>query len=120
MKTEHPTKASIILLVTLTFSLPFLGDCSRVRTPEDNVSALITKDGLKNIQTALELYKSEFGEYPETLEELLIKKGITRKDIIEDAWNRKYYYLKIDDGYTLFSAGKDKKYHTKDDIYPPD
>ena len=110
-------------LFSLIFFILFLGllsNCSRTSTPTDNVNALITKDSLKNIEIGLELYKREFGEYPETLDEWLIKKGITKKDIIEDAWGRKYYYIKVNDSYTLFSVGKDKKAHTQDDIHPPD
>ena len=111
-------KQCLILLVIFIPSLGLLSNCSQTTTPTDNINTLITKDSLKNIEIGLELYRREFGEYPETLDEWLIKKGITKKDIIEDAWGRKYYYIKVNDSYTLFSVGKDKKVHTQDDVHP--
>ena len=119
MKIKPSIKVSVLLFTILGFTLPFINSCTPANTVEDNVNALITKDGLNNIEIALELYRREFGEYPETLEELMKQKGITRKDILEDAWGRKYYYKKLEDSYILFSVGKDKKAHTSDDIYPP-
>ncbi len=92
--------------------------CNSKGTTKDNVNALVTRDGLKNVKIALELYRQEFGEYPKTLDELLIRKGITEKSIIEDAWGRDYHYTKIEDSYELFSVGRDRKPYTGDDIYP--
>jgi hypothetical protein len=120
MKMMVRIKKCLFLLVIFTPSIGFLSNCTQVKTPKDNINALITKDSLKNIEIGLELYRREFGEYPETLDEWLIKKGITRKNIIEDAWGRKYYYLKVNDSYTLFSVGRDKKAHTEDDVHPPE
>ena len=120
MKMMGTIKKCLFSLTILIPALGFLSNCSPASTPKDNVNALITKDGLKNIEIALKLYRREFGEYPVTLDELLIKMGITRKNIIEDGWGRKYYYLKVNDSYNLFSVGKDKKAHTQDDIHPPD
>jgi hypothetical protein len=117
MNCNRRAKVRILFFAALLTTLPFIGSCGHVRNPKDNVNALITKDGLKNIQIALELYRREYGEYPDTLEELMLKKGITRKDIIEDAWGQKYYYVRLNDSYILFSMGKDKKPHTMDDIY---
>ncbi len=67
---------------------------------------------------ALEGYKEEYGEYPEILDQILIQKNITEKEVIQDAWGREYRYFRIADGYVLFSLGRDGKPLTDDDIYP--
>ena len=105
--------AIILFLLTLNF-----GSCKGKYT-KDTVNIFITKDNFENIMLALELYKNEFGEYPNTLDELLQRKGITERSIIEDAWGRKYYYEKLKDSYKIFSLGPDGKPFTNDDIYPP-
>jgi len=112
-------KIFIFLLLISCFAIVILPACNPKGTPEDSVNILITKDGLKNISIALELYNKEFGQYPETLDELLLKKGISDKSIIKDAWGKPYYYKKIGDGYQLFSMGKDGKPFTKWDIKLP-
>lgn len=92
--------------------------CNSKGTTKDNVNALVTRDGLKNVKIALELYRQELGEYPVTLDELLIRMGITEESIIRDAWGYDYHYTKIEDTYELFSVGRDKKPYTGDDVHP--
>ena len=89
-------------------------------SPADSVSTLVTKDGLDTVEVALKLYRKEYGEYPETLEEILIKKGIAERDVIEDGWGREYRYIKMGESYELFSMGRDGRPYTNDDIYPDD
>jgi len=98
--------------------VPFFNACDSKGTTTDSVNVLITKTTLKNLTIALELYKKEFGEYPRTLDELLVRKGITERSIIEDAWGRPLHYVKISNSYALFSAGRDKKPFTDDDVLP--
>jgi hypothetical protein len=107
-------KASMYLIIAL-----LLFSCNGKESPRGSVNAIITRDGLKTMQVALELYKKEHGEYPELLEEILINKGITDRSIIKDAWGREYYYIKLGSGYVIFSKGHDGKPYTDDDIYPP-
>ena len=111
-------KKFIYLLVLSIASLIILTSC-KGKTSKDTVNAFITRDSFKNITLALELYKKEFGIYPKTLDEFLQRKGINDRSIIEDAWGREYYYVRLKDGYKLFSLGPDGKAFTKDDIYPP-
>ena len=108
-----------ILILIFCLLLLFLFTYNSKGTTTDSVNILITRGGLKNITLALELYKREFGEYPETLDELLIKKGITDRSIIEDAWGHTYHYVKLEEDYILFSNGRDKKPYSSDDIHPP-
>jgi len=123
LKMSHMIQKRKIITLFLYFFL-FLAvllsavACNAKGTPKDSVNILITKDGLKTMQIALELYKNEFGKYPETLEEILRYKGITEQQIIEDAWGREYHYLRLGKTYVLFSKGRDGKSFTEDDIYP--
>ncbi len=105
----------VILLITFLIVIP----TCKGKSTKDTVNVFVTKDNFKNILLALELYKKEFGNYPRTLDELLVRKGITDKSIIEDAWGREYYYVRLKNGYKIFSLGPDGKPFTKDDIYPP-
>jgi len=107
-----------LLLLTILPCVVLHSSCNSKGTTKDIVNAHITRESLKNVQIALELYSKEFGSYPETLDELLIRKGITERSIIEDAWGRTYHYVKIGDSYNLFSTGRDGKPFTSDDIHP--
>jgi|GEM_PF-2429996 len=108
----------IIIMMFSLLLVPLFNACNSKGTTTDSVNVLITKTTLKNLTIALELYKKEFGEYPRTLDELLMRKGITERSIIEDAWGRPLHYVKISNSYALFSAGRDKKPFTKDDVLP--
>lgn len=113
-------KLFILLKVLILLIAPFLVfTCNSKGTIEDSVNVLVTQDALKNLTIALELYRKESGRYPKSLEELLIKKGISERSIIEDAWKQPYYYLKTEGSYTLFSLGRDGKPFTRDDVKPP-
>ena len=108
-------------IIPLCISIALLwSGCDSKGTTKDIVNAHITRTGLKNVKIALSLYRTEFGEYPVTLDELLMRKGISERSIIEDAWGRTYYYVKIEDTYSLFSKGRDGKPYTSDDIHPPE
>jgi hypothetical protein len=106
-----------VILVSL-FLGPFLNGCNPKGSPGDSVNILITKSGLKVMVVALEGYREEYREYPEILDQILIRKNITEREVIQDAWGRDYRYVKIADGYVLFSLGRDGKPFTDDDIYP--
>lgn len=97
----------------------FTTACGSKGTTENNINRIITKEGLKNMKIALELYKKEYGEYPNSLSEFLERKGIKDKSLIQDAWGRPYFYTRRDSNYEIFSVGRDKKPFTKDDVHPP-
>ena len=105
-------------VLLLAVCLPAAGCHAPRNSPADSVSILLTKDGLHTVEVALELYKKEYGAYPETLDEILMKKGITEREVIEDGWDREYRYIKMGPEYVLFSMGRDGKAYTDDDIYP--
>jgi hypothetical protein len=108
---------TVIIFLCISITLLYSG-CGTKGTTKDIVNAYVTRSGLKNMKIALELYRNEFGEYPETLDELLMRKGITERSIIEDAWGNTYHYVKKGDTYDLFSNGRDGKPFTSDDIHP--
>jgi hypothetical protein len=118
-------RRTILLLFTAGVLFGLLFGCDREEgarsySPRDSVNRLITRDGLKAMTIALELYKQEFGAYPDTLEEILRNKDIDDESVIHDAWGREYHYVKLGGEYSLFSPGKDGKPFTDDDIYPED
>ncbi len=112
------TRYTLLVLLSLLIFLIITLSCNSKGTTKDIVNAHISRESLKNVGIALELYRNEFGSFPETLDELLLRKGITEHSIIEDAWGRTYHYMKIGDSYEIFSTGRDGKPFTKDDIHP--
>jgi len=107
------------VLPVLFLSLALLNGCGKGRNASGPANTFITRESLGNVKLAIELYRREFGEYPESLDGLLSRKSIGDKRIIQDAWGRKYHYARSGDGYVLFSKGGDGEPYTKDDVYPP-
>jgi hypothetical protein len=103
----------------LLLSLALLNGCGKGKNASTHTNIFITRESLANVKLAVELYRREFGEYPDSLDGLLSRKSIGDKRIIQDAWGRKYHYARSGDGYVLFSKGGDGEPYTKDDVYPP-
>lgn len=108
---------ALLLLCTLVPSALAAG-CRRGSTVEDEVNRLITRDGLRTMQIALELYRRETGRYPGSLEDILRHKNIDDRTVIEDAWGNRYHYTLLNGEYVLFSMGSDGRPFTGDDIHP--
>ncbi|MFW6180898.1 MAG: type II secretion system protein GspG [Spirochaetota bacterium] len=106
-----------LLLCLLAQPAPSAGS-RRGSTVQEEVNRLITRDGLRTMQIALELYRRETGAYPRDLEEILRHKNITERSVIQDAWGNPYHYTRLDGTYQLFSVGADGKAFTGDDIHP--
>jgi hypothetical protein len=89
------------------------------RTLEQQMS----RTELNTIFRYVEFYKIEHGVYPDSLEEMdLRKNNILITDPVQ-VWghNRKmvnFFYRKVGDKYWLFSVGWDGKPFTQDDIFP--
>jgi hypothetical protein len=98
--------------------LPAAGCRDEYHSVDDSVKKMVTRSGLQTIDLAVRLYHGERGRYPETLDEILRSKNISDRSLIEDAWGREYYYERLDNGYVLFSPGKDGEPFTVDDVYP--
>lgn len=107
-----------LMILSIIIILILLVSCGKKTSPKNSVNRLITIDGLKTIVIGLDLYKKEFGDYPDSLGEFLRDKNIADRKVIEDGWGREYHYTKTGDRYVLFSNGSDGKPFTDDDIHP--
>ena len=80
-----------------------------------------TKTTLQNFQMFLMNYKTEKGEYPKSLDEL-VKAGLLKKPLPKDGWEKPFFYRVTPDGekpYELFSYGpKGKGGGKASRIYP--
>ena len=82
-----------------------------------------TKMDIVTISNALDLYKTEFGRYPESddgLSRLVEEKILKEKKVPKDPWGNEYIYIfpgsNNDDGFDLYSFGKDGREGGEDDI----
>jgi type II secretory pathway pseudopilin PulG len=109
--------AGILWSVVLYGSLFYFGFYSSVGR---SVWASIAQKNLTDCAHALELYKLEYGDYPDSLQQLYKKNNFA---FISDPTQigRKSTYLRYahyGDHYTLYSVGVDGIANTRDDIYP--
>lgn len=81
------------------------------------------KIDIVTISNALDLYKTEFGRYPESedgLSRLVEEKILKEKKVPKDPWGNDYIYIypgsNNDDGFDLYSFGPDGKEGGNDDI----
>lgn len=81
------------------------------------------KIDIVTISNALDLYKTEFGRYPESedgLSRLVEEKILKEKKVPRDPWGNDYIYIypgsNNDDGFDLYSFGPDGKEGGNDDI----
>lgn len=68
-----------------------------------------TRMRMARLAQRLEAYHRAEGEYPSSLDEI-VAGGAT------DPWERRFYYERSESGYLLFSAGRDAKPRSADDI----
>ncbi|HSA32365.1 MAG TPA: type II secretion system major pseudopilin GspG [bacterium] len=75
---------------------------------------------IKTVSNALDLYKSEFGKYPDGLDALVQEKILKEKKVPKDPWSNEYVYINPgsnnSDGFDLYSFGKDGREGGGDDI----
>lgn len=78
---------------------------------------------IATISNALDLYKTEFGRYPESedgLSRLVEEKILKERKVPKDPWGNDYIYIfpgsNNDDGFDLYSFGPDGKEGGNDDI----
>lgn len=92
----------------------------------DEMRVQMTEQQLPNVVKSIEFYKIQYGEYPESLSELLEKSNDDLLIIYDTAntnltsVNIEFYYELSNDGeyYYLFSSGADGIAFTDDDIFP--
>ncbi|MCB4806830.1 type II secretion system protein GspG [Tamlana sp. 62-3] len=76
-----------------------------------------TKKEIAEMSARAESYKSHFGKYPATINELIANSPM-RQSWKTDAWDRPYQYIVTNNGnkFIIISAGPDGKFNTNDDI----
>lgn len=75
---------------------------------------------IKTVANALDLYKSEFGKYPDGLDALVKEKILKEKKVPKDPWGNEYVYINPGsnnpDEFDLYSFGKDGREGGGDDV----
>lgn len=116
---------SILLGLVFTFvPMYFLDQETKYGTMAGRTFQRFALNDLDSLKKQLEGYKQDYGEYPDSLEEL--KKKFKEVAINDPLLLRnkkahkflKFYYFRKDSSYTLFSSGIDCIPYTEDDLYP--
>ncbi len=117
-----PTGFSLLeIMVVITIMAMIMGAISvGVMTYLDKAKAKQAAMDIKTISNALDLYKSEFGKYPDNLDALVKEKILKEKKVPKDPWSNEYVYINPgsnnSDGFDLYSFGKDGREGGGDDI----
>ncbi|HEY4770658.1 MAG TPA: type II secretion system protein GspG, partial [Myxococcales bacterium] len=88
-------------LVLVRMAAPRLG-APRGDTParRGSVARLIARDQVARLESALELYRTEHGEYPAVLRALVEGQLVTEQDL-RYPWKEPYYYRRTQQGFVL-------------------
>jgi hypothetical protein len=88
-------------LLLLRMVAPKLG-AARADTPAGRgaLARLIARDQVARLESALELYRTERGEYPQTLRALVEGDLLTEQDL-RYPWKEAYYYRRTNQGFVL-------------------
>ena len=91
----------VATLVLVKFVAPQLGS-SRQENPARRgaVARLLSHDQLVRLEGALELYKTEMGEYPQTLRALVDGRLVNEQDL-RYPYREEYYYRRTQQGFVL-------------------
>jgi hypothetical protein len=109
----------------IIFSIAFFGIKYSKKFNDDNY--YITGQELNMVVKDIELYKTLYSVYPDSLDELLKVDKIpaitdpfleTTISPFDGKTNIEFHYKKIGNNYTLYSVGRDHLPNTMDDIYP--
>ncbi len=109
------------IMVVITIMAMIMGAISvGVMTYLDKAKTKQAAMDIKTISNALDLYKSEFGKYPDGLDALVKEKILKEKKVPKDPWGNEYVYINPgsnnSDGFDLYSFGKDGREGGGDDI----
>ena len=100
---------AVIAILTIIYLRPFTRkDGIDISDPIGKAKGVSAQADIKAIETALELYKMDKGDYPSVSQGLSVLKGIGNP---KDSWGRPYIYVcpgaRNKDSYDLVSFGKD-------------
>jgi len=108
---------TIIAMIMGAAGLGFMTYLKKSRIKQANMD-------ITTLSNALDLYKTEFGKYPDSeggLEVLVKEKILKDKVVPKDPWGNPYIYVypgvnNAEDGYDIYSYGPDSREGGGDDI----
>ncbi|MFQ5684161.1 MAG: type II secretion system protein GspG [Candidatus Binatia bacterium] len=74
------------------------------------------ENNLRRLTKEIENYKAQTGSYPESLQSIIDPEDPIEKKRALDPWGNLYVYRQTEKGFDLFSAGKDGRPGTSDDV----
>ena len=82
------------------------------------------RDGVRGIELAVDLYETDNGKFPDSLQNLLTKGSelnwngpyLKKASGLKDPWGNDYQYTKQGTDYTVASAGPDGSFGSGDDV----
>lgn len=109
------------IMVVITIMAMIMGAVSvGVMSYLDKAKAKQAAMDIKTVANALDLYKSEFGKYPDGLDALVKEKILKEKKVPKDPWGNEYVYINPGsnnpDSFDLYSFGKDGREGGGDDV----
>jgi general secretion pathway protein G len=129
LKSETPNSRGGFTLVEILLVVAILGILAGVavvglkgRTQKANIAA--TRTSISAVQTAIDVYETDNGVYPASLQALLTKGSennwngpyIRDARMPKDAWGLEFQYAVKEGGYEIKSAGPDAQMGTADDL----
>ena len=108
----------VIIGILAAVAVPRLGG----RVGQSQVAA--ARAGVGAISTAIDLYETDNGKLPESLQNLITKGSepnwngpyIRKAEGLKDPWGVEYQYTKQGNVYTVASAGPDGSFGSADDV----
>ena len=108
----------VIIGILAAVAVPRLGG----RVGQSQIAA--ARAGVGAIGTAIDLYETDNGKLPESLQNLVTKGGepnwngpyLRKAEGLKDPWGTEYQYTKNGSVYTVVSAGPDLSFGGSDDV----
>lgn len=108
----------VIIGILAAVAVPRLGG----RVGQSQIAA--ARAGVGAIGTAIDLYETDNGKLPESLQNLITKGGepnwngpyLRKAEGLKDPWGTEYQYSKNGSVYTVVSAGPDLSFGGSDDV----
>lgn len=95
-----------------------------LRGRTDTANKTATRTSIKAIETAIDVYETDNGVYPASLQALITKGSegnwngpyVKEARMLQDSWGTAFQYAPREGGYELRSAGPDRQMGTGDDL----
>ena len=108
----------VIIGILAAVAVPRLGG----RVGQSQIAA--ARAGVGAVSTAIDLYETDNGKLPESLQNLITKGSepnwngpyIRKAEGLKDPWGHEYQYSKQGSEYTVASAGPDGSFGSADDV----